>query len=134
MYNKGRFSLSIFWVVLGATLVGLSVAGVLDSSLYAGMGGALVIIGVLQLVRNYKYRTDPAYKEKIDVQLSDERNEFIRNKSWRWAGFVAVIVEGIGMVVAIVLGQETVQLVLSYSICLILVAYWVSWLVMSRMY
>ena len=41
MYNNKKLALSIFWVVLGAVLLGLSVAEVLDSSIYAGMGGAL---------------------------------------------------------------------------------------------
>lgn len=134
MNSKGKMMLSVLWVVLGVALVGLSVAKVLDSSLWAGIGGALVAVGALQLVRNHKYRTDSAYKEKVDVELGDERNEFIRMKSWRWAGFVVVIVEGIGMVVALALGQETVHLVLSYCVCLILVAYWIAWLVMSRVY
>ena len=73
-YNNKKLALSIFWVVLGLTLFILSVAEVLDDSVYAGMGAALTVIGALQIWRNLKYRRDPEYREKIDIEAGDERN------------------------------------------------------------
>lgn len=134
MYDNKRLFLSVFWVVLGAALLILSVTGKLDSTLYAGMGGGLIAVGLLQIARNLRYRRDPAYREKIDTEVSDERNRFLRMKSWSWAGYITVIAEGIIAVVAAVRGQETVQLVLSYSVCLLLAAYYISYLVLSRKY
>ena len=133
-YNNKRLALSIFWVILGAALIALSVAGVLDSARYSAMGGGLVVVGALQIARNLKYRKDPQYREKIDVELKDERSRFLRMQSWAWTGYVVVLVQGVAAVVAVVLGQRTVQLVLSYSVCLILVVYWVSYLILSRKY
>ena len=134
MYDNKRLFLSVFWVVLGAVLLILSVTGKLDSTLYAGMGGGLIAVGLLQIARNLRYRRDPAYREKIDTEVSDERNRFLRMKSWSWAGYITVIAEGIAAIVAAVRGQETVQLVLSYSVCLLLAAYYISYLVLSRKY
>ena len=134
MYDNKRLFLSVFWVVLGAVLLILAVTEKLDSTLYAGMGGGLIAVGLLQIARNLRYRRDPAYREKIDTEVSDERNRFLRMKSWSWAGYITVIAEGIIAVVAAVRGQETVQLVLSYSVCLLLAAYYISYLVLSRKY
>ena len=134
MYDNKRLFLSVFWVVLGAVLLILSVTGKLDSTRYAGMGGGLIAVGLLQIARNLRYRRDPAYREKIDTEVSDERNRFLRMKSWSWAGYITVIAEGIAAIVAAVKGQETVQLVLSYSVCLLLAAYYISYLVLSRKY
>ena len=134
MYDNKRLFLSVFWVVLGAVLLILSVTGKLDSTLYAGMGGGLIAVGLLQIMRNLRYRRDPAYREKIDTEVSDERNRFLRMKSWSWAGYITVLAEAIAAVVAAVRGQETVQLVLSYSVCLLLAAYYISYLVLSRKY
>ena len=133
MYDNKRLFLSIFWVTLGAVLLILAVTEKLDS-LYAGMGGGLLVVGALQIARNLRYRRDPAYREKIDTEVSDERNRFLRMKSWSWAGYIVVLVEAVGVVVASILGEETVRMVLSYSVCLILVAYWVSYLVLSKKY
>ena len=134
MYDNKRLFLSVFWVVLGAVLLILSVTGKLDSTLYAGMGGGLIAVGMLQIARNLRYRRDPAYREKIDTEVSDERNRFLRMKSWSWAGYITVIAEGIAAIVAAVRGQETVQMVLSYSVCLLIGAYYISYLVLSRKY
>ena len=134
MYDNKRLFLSIFWVVLGAVLLILAETGVLDSPRYSGMGVAFIIVGALQIARHIRYRRDPAYREKIDTAFSDERNRFLRMKSWSWAGYIAVIAEGIGAVVAAVRGQETVQMVLSYSVCLLVGVYYISYLVLSRKY
>lgn len=134
MHNNGKLALSIFWIVLGAVLLGLSVANVLDSTIYAGMGGALLAVGILQVIRNLRYRTDAAYQEKIDTEVNDERNIFLGMKSWSWTGRVIVLVECIGIIVAMVLGQQTIQLVLSYSVCAILVIYWVTFMILAKKY
>ena len=133
MYDNKRLFLSVFWVILGAVLLILAVTEKLDS-LYAGMGGGLLVVGALQIARNLRYRRDPAYREKIDTEVSDERNRFLRMKSWSWAGYITVIAEGIAAVVAAVRGQETVQMVLTYSVCLLIGAYYISYLVLSRKY
>ncbi len=133
-YNNKKLALSIFWVIAGIVLLVLSVAEVLTDTLYAGMGGALIVVGILQVIRNIRYRKDEEYREKIDVEAGDERNSFIRMKSWSWTGWLTILIEGIGVIVAMVLGQRTVQLVLSYSVCLILVIYLVTGLILSRKY
>ena len=133
-FNNKKLVLSIFWAVVGLVLTVLSVTEVLDSSIYSGMGGGLMAVGVLQSIRNVKYRKDADYREKIDVEANDERNRFLRMKSWSWAGYIAILVEAAGVIIAIILGEETIRLILSFSVCLILVAYWVSYLVLSRKY
>ena len=134
MYNNKRLMLSIFWIVLGAVLMVLSVMGKLDSSMYSGMGGVLIAIGALQTIRNLRYRRDAEYRKKIDTEVSDERNRFLSMKSWSWAGYIVVLVEGIGVVAAMITGQKTVQLILSYSVCLIVTVYWITYLILSRKY
>lgn len=133
-YNNKKLLLSIFWMILGAVLLGLSIAEVLDSSMYAGMGGALIAVGALQIARNLRYRKDPEYREKIDTEANDERNSFLRMKSWSWTGYIVVLAEGFGSVAAMVLGKRELQLTLAYSVWLILVVYWISFFIISKKY
>ncbi len=133
-YNNRKLILSIFWMILGAVLLGLSVTEVLDSSMYAGMGGALIAVGALQVARNLRYRKDPEYREKIDTEANDERNRFLRMKSWSWTGYIVVLVECFGSVAAMVLGKRELQLTLAYSVWLIMVVYWISFFIISKKY
>lgn len=133
-YNNKKLALSVFWVLLGLTLVVLSVVDVLDSAPYSGMGGGLAAVGALQVWRNLKYRKDAEYREKIDTEASDERNRFLRMKSWSWAGYTAILAEGIGAVIAMAMGEQTIQLVLSYCVCLLIAVYYVAYVILSRKY
>ena len=133
-YDNKKLALSIFWVALGALLAGLSIAGVLDSSIYSGMGGALIAVGTLQVIRNLRYRRDPAYREKIDTEYSDERNRFLRMKSWAWTGYIVVIAQAVGAVAAMIMGRRDLQLMLSYSVCFIMVVYLITLSVLNRKY
>ena len=135
MYDDNkRLALSIFWVILGAVLIGLTITEKLDSSMYSGMGGALMAIGVLRIGRTVRYRKDSDYRKKIDTELNDERNEFLRMKSWTWTGTIVIILEGIGAIAAMIAGRQTIQLILSYSLCLILVVYCITNMILRKKY
>ena len=133
-YNNKRLALSIFWIVLGVTLMILSVAEVLEDSLYAGMGGALTAVGILQVIRILRYRKDQGYREKLDTEVNDERNSFLRMKSMSWSVYITVLAEAAGVVAAMILGMHTVQMVLSYSVCMLVGVYWIAYVILSRKY
>lgn len=134
MYNNKKLFLSIFWVILGAVLFGLSFAGKADASIYSGMGGALMAIGALQILKNFKYRSDSEYREKIDTEVEDERNKFLRMKSWSWTGYIIVLGEAAASLVAMFAGAHEIQMILSYSVCLMLLVYWITYMILSRKY
>lgn len=133
-FNNRKLALSIFWVVLGAVLIGLSVAEIIDPTLYSAMGAALAVIGVLQIRRNLKYRKDPEYREKIDIEMGDERLTNLRMRSWAWTGYATVLAAAVGSLIAMALGQEVVQTVLGYTVCFVLVVYWISYLILNKKY
>ncbi|MBR3165449.1 MAG: hypothetical protein IKF16_04715 [Lachnospiraceae bacterium] len=133
-YNNRRLALSVFWIILGAVLFILSVMEKLDSSMYAGMGGALMGVGILQVIRIFRYRKDAGYREKIDTEIHDERVRYIHMKSWAWTGYIVVLAEAVGVIAATVLGQDLIRSVLAYSVCLIMVVYWITYMVLSRKY
>ena len=132
MYDNKRLALSALWVILGGVLLGLSVTDVLDASVYAGMGGALMAIGILRIVCNVRYRRDAAYRERIDIEVSDERNHYLRKEAWTRTGYIVVTLESVGAVVAMVTHNTTVQLTLAYTVCVTCLVYWACWMVLSR--
>ena len=133
-YNNKRLALSVFWVLLGAVLLALSIAGVFESTVSAGMGGALMAVGILQILRIFRYRRNEDYRQRVDTEVRDERNHFLRMKSWTWTGYVVVLAECVGALVAMALGRELIQQLLMYSVCLIVGVYWISYLILSRKY
>ena len=133
-YNNKRLALSIFWIILGAVLMWLSIAEVVDSTYWSGMGGALIAVGALQVIRNLRYRNNTEYQEKLDIEYGDERNKYLRMMSWAWTGYIVVLIEAIGVVVALIMGQHTIQVILAYSVCLIVGIYWIVHMILKRKY
>ena len=133
-YNNKKLVLSIFWIILGAVLMWLAIAEVIDAAYWSGMGGALIAVGVLQVIRNLRYRNNPEYQEKLDIEYGDERNKYLRMMSWAWTGYIVVLIEAIGVVVALIMGQHTIQVILAYSVCLIVGIYWIVYMILKRKY
>lgn len=133
-YDNKVLVLNIVYIIAGVVLIVLSVTEVLGNPVYSGMGGALMAIGALRLHRTIKYRKDEGYREKIDTAVSDERSSFLRMKSWAWTGYIVILVEGIGSIVALVMGERTIQLILAYSVGLILAVFCVVYLILGKKY
>ena len=131
-YNKRKMLVSLLWVIIGATLVILDLIGVIDNPIYSGMGGGWLAVGIMQIYKNLKYHSNEEYKEKIDIEYSDERNRYIRMKAWSWAGYLFIIGSAIICIGLFVLGQTVYGQIISYCMCAVLVLYWVSYIVLQK--
>jgi hypothetical protein len=123
----------ILTIAVGATLLTLAIAGVLDS-FWGGMGASLLVMSILRLSQLYLYKTDKAYHEKMDTEVSDERNRFLRNKAWAWAGYLFVLIAAVCTIVFKVMEQELLWQATGLSMCLIVTLYWISFLILRKKY
>ena len=133
MNIKAKMYLSVVWIFLGIALFTLSFAEVMDN-FWSGMGGGLIAVGTLQMIRFRRIQRDPEYRERMEVEVSDERNQFLQGKAWQWAGTLFIVTAGIGVIVLRIVGQEMLSLAASYAVCLLLVLYWGSWMVLRKKY
>lgn len=133
MRNDRRVIAAICYIVLGAVLLVLGIMEMVDE-FWSGMGGALVVVGVLRMVQFFRYRNNEEYREKTEIAAKDERNHYIRNKAWAWSGYLFVLIAAVATIAFKIAGQETLSFAASMAICLLLVLYWVSFLVLSKKY
>jgi hypothetical protein len=133
MKQDKRTVMSVLWVVIGVVLTALGIAEKLDP-FWSGMGSALLLIGSLQLLRNYRLRKNSAYREKVETAITDERNQFIRSKAWAWAGYLFILISAVSVIILKVMGQELLSMACSFAVCLMLVLYWVSYYILQRKY
>ena len=132
MKNK-RMLISMVYVLLGISLFGASLAGLLDE-FWSGMGSGFIAVGVVQMVRQIRYKTNESYREAVDTAKSDERNRFIANKAWAWAGYLHVMIGAVGIIVFRILGLDDLATFCGGSIGLILVLYYGSYLWLRKKY
>ena len=107
MSNR-RMIASVCWIVLGLALMGAHYAGMTDDY-WNGMGTALLVVGVLQMIRHIRYRTDEAYQAHVEVEAKDERNRFIAGRAWAWAGYSYVFIATAASMIYRLAGDPTCQ-------------------------
>ena len=133
MKQNIRVIFSVLWLVIGGVLVALAFAGIVDS-FWNGMGSALLVVGVLQLLRFFRFCKNESYREKVEIAETDERNQFIRNKAWAWAGYLFILVSALGSIALKLFGQELLSMAAGAAVCLMLVLFWLSYLVLRKKY
>ena len=128
-----RWILSILYGVIGISLIACNLFHVVDDY-WSGMGAALLVISVLQVLRLIRYKSDPQYKENTDTAVNDERNRFLSTKAWSWAGYLYIMIAAVGSIVFKLIDQEILMFAASGSVCIILVLYWISYLIVRKKY
>ena len=133
MKKETQFFSSIIYTIIGITLITLSFTGTVDE-FWNGMGFGLFAIGILRLIRSYRLNKNEAYREKIEIELADERNHFIRNKAWAWAGYLFVLIAGTAVIVLKIMGQDLLSYGASMAVCLFLLLFWGSYHILAKKY
>ena len=98
------------------------------------MGSALLVIGVIQLISRHRLEKNEAYREKVEIETNDERNKFIRNKAWAWAGYLFVMIMAVASIVLRIFEQDLLSIAASGTVCLMLVLFWGSYIFLRRKY
>lgn len=133
MRQKIKLSFNIVYVIIGCILIGFAVLEKLDS-FWSGMGSALLVVGLINLLKIHRLNKNEEYREKLEIEVSDERLQFIRNKAWAWSGYLFVLISAVACIVFKVMNLDQLSLYASFSVCLVLVLFWVLHAIIKRKY
>ena len=130
--------LSIIYIILGAAFfVASQITDLGDSTIaqiLPGMGGALIAIGGIRLYRGIRLEKDKAYRENFEVEIHDERNQWLRMKAWSWAGYLFVMIAACLTLIFAIVDKKELMMAASYSVCIILVLYWICYVIVRKKY
>ena len=133
MKTRVRIAANVLEILLGAGLLIANSMGHVNEY-WSGLGTALIVVGSIFLWKQFRYRTDKAYKEAVDTQNNDERNRYISLKSWSWAGYLFVLISAVAAIILMVADRGDLVPFASGSVCLMVFLYWVSYLILRRKY
>ncbi len=131
--SKKRIVIQVLEILAGIILLGLGIAGKVDS-FWSGMGGALIGVGSIYLVQTVRYQKNEEYRETMNAERNDERNQFLTMKAWHMAGGWFAIIAAIGTFVFKLAGKEDLMMLCGGSICLLITLYWVCFLYLKKKY
>ena len=133
MRANRRLVANILEIVVGIGLAVCGYVGIIDEY-WGGMGTALIFVGCLMLLRQLRYQTNNEYKEKVDVEVGDERNKYLRMMAWSWAGYFFVIIAAICSVIFRIMGYDQFSILSGCGVFLIVILYWISYFVVMKKY
>ena len=133
MRSDRRILVSVLYVILGAVLMGLGVAEVVDE-FWSGMGGALIGVGAMRLVQIVRYEKNSEYRENVNTQRNDERNQFLHMKAWQLTAGWFTMIAAIGTFIFKFAGREDLMMLCSGGICLMVTLYWICYFYVRKKY
>ena len=131
--ENARWILSLLWIIIGGALLLCYQLDLLDD-FWQGMGIALLAVGLVRLLQHIRYKKNPEYREKVDTADQDERNHFLANKAWAWAGYIFVLIAALASVVLRIMGYVELVPLASGCACLLLILYSVCYMILRRKY
>ena len=131
--QKKRMIASIIEIIIGLVLCTGFLAKLWDE-FWNGMGVALIVVGTLFLLRSIKYHTNSDYREKYDIAAKDERNHYLSLKAWAWAGYLFVLIGAVSAIVFEIIGMHQLVPLASSMVCLVILLYAGSYMVLRRKY
>lgn len=129
---KIRLGFSIGCIVSGIALIVLFCVTSLKNEFLSYYGIALVAIGFANVRRYFLVtKSDESFKRQ-EIAENDERNISIVLKARNFAFTLYIIAASITSVTLYLLEKQLVANILSYSICAIVLFYWVGYFVIRR--
>ena len=132
MKNK-RLIANIVEIAVGLVLAVCGHMGLIDEY-WSGMGTALVVVSGIMLFRQFRYKTNVEYKEKVDIEVNDERNKHLRRMAWSWTGYLFVVIAAFGSIIFKIVGMDTYSMAAGFAVCLLITLYWISYVILRRKY
>lgn len=131
--DKKRITIQIVEILAGIVLLCLGVAGKLDE-FWSGMGGALIGVGSMNLIRILRYQKSEEYRENVNTERNDERNKYLSMKAWQLTAGWYTVIAAIGTFIFKFAGREDLMMLCSFSVCLMIAMYWVIYLYLRKKY
>ena len=98
----------------------------------AGLGGGLIAGGAVRLGKLLRYQRDRTYRERVDLQQTDERYRYISLRSWAFAGRAITVVSALACILCMLLGRETESRALGLLCALAALSYVAAFAAISR--
>ena len=133
MKHNRRILAYILFILFGVAVWMLGLRGIVDE-FWSGMGTALLLIGILRLIRMYRFQKDETYREQVEIATTDERNQFIRSRAWAWTGYLFILITGSAVLILKLMGQDLLSQAASWAVCLMLLLYWSTYHILKKKY
>ena len=131
---KQRLYLAVAYLAVGLILVFTGIVTGTDNSFFTAFGFALVIMGILRIIRHRKIMRDDQSLRKQELAESDDRLRMIAERARSWVFSLSVTGAGLLVIILNILGHHDAALPFAWYVCGMVVLYWICYSVIDKKY
>ena len=123
-----RLYIAISYIVIGLALIVANALNHFENNFFFSFGFALVVMGILRLIRHRKITKSEASVRKQEVAETDERFLMMNEKAKSWAFTYSILIAGIAVIVLSLLGKHDTAQPFAWYVCGQIGMFWICWL------
>lgn len=131
---KIRFYMNAGFILIGAAGMAMKFAGLITGEIIPMLGLAVLIIGFIRLIRYKRITSDKESFSRQRIVENDERNIMICTKARSTAAVICIFIFFAAIIFMDLINFDIAARIISYIICVYLIVYIVSYLVIKRRY
>lgn len=122
---------------IGFTLLGIAIIVISNlirpANEYLSMFGlCMAVVGINRIRHYFLITKNEETIQKREVAESDERNIYISSKARSIAFYIYVLAVSLAVIVFHILGRQEIAVFLFYTVCLLLVIYWITYFIVRK--
>ena len=131
---KTRLYIALSYIAIGIALIAADALNHFENDFFLSFGIALLVMGIIRLIRHRKITTDEASMRKQEVAETDERFLMMNEKARSWAFSYSIMIAGIAVIVLSLLGMHDAAQPFAWYVCGQIGLYWICWLIIRKKY
>ena len=131
---KHRLWIAISYIALGLILMIADAVNRFENYFFFSFGFALMVMGILRMIRHRKTMRDDQSLRKQELAESDERIRMIAERARSWVFSLSVTGAGILVIVLSILGHHDAALPFAWYVCGMCVLYWICFIIIRKKY
>ena len=130
---KTRIYTGVLYLIVGAAMT-VTYAVKNGNEFLCSFGGALVLIGILKILKHKRLLKNKNALEKLRIAETDERNLMLSNKAKSFAFSVYICLCCCAVIAFEFFNMEEKAIPLAYSVCALLVLYLICYCILNKKY
>ena len=131
---RTRLYIAVSYIVIGLVLITADALNHFENTFFFSFGAALLIMGILRLIRHKKVTKDDASIHRQEVAENDERTLMMNEKARSWAFSYSIMIAGIAVIVLSLLGKHDAAQPFAWLVCGQVALYWICWMILRKKY
>lgn len=129
---KIRLFFAIGYIALGLIMIALFNIIKTENTFLSSFGFALIIVGIAKMRNYFLITKNDETLKKQQIAENDERNISIANKAKSISFIIYIILVCVSIIVLNLLNQVELATILSVSVCVLVLIYWISYWIISK--